>query len=295
MKTILQWALIGVGLVACGGEDVRAVEPGPASTAPASAAAATSAMVEAEPEETKSKADLLMGKNAEAPARLPIVRLLAPGFDQTVPTAMAPGYKIQYKVLNFNQMPEGAYVQLMLDGVPFRPITDLTETVRLSDLAGGKPLGAGEHILAIFVAAANHAAIKGANGVAVSRFWVGKKGEGQKGGSQKGGAEWNGASDPLLVMARPHGEYTGDAAQEILADFYLVNAELGDSAFSLAVTVTGPGIAGDGLKRTFTEWRPVMVWSASKGEHQLRAELLDPKGQPADVPWNPTVRTFTVR
>ena len=277
-------ALCLAGLAACGGGPAPATVP--SGTPPkASAAAATSAS--AAPEATaqpKSRVDLLEGKVTDPPAKLPVVQLEAPGADSVVAAHYAQDYRVRFSVANLEKMPEGSFVQLVLDGVPFRPVRDLKEAIKLRDLGpGGQAIAEGEHVLGAYVARSSREAIRGAKGVGVSRFWVGKK----TGDSWKPG-------EPMLIVGSPSGSYEGEASQEILLDYYLVNAALGAKDYSIRAVLHGPGIAAEGIERLMTEWKPVLVWSAPEGSYSIEATLLDPRGQPVKNPWNPIKLPFTV-
>jgi hypothetical protein len=276
--------IAGLGLVACGGGETVPATPttaGPPSTATAEATAEP----EAAPKPARINVDLMEAKPSRQPDRLPSVRIDGPGREQSVAKHYATNYKLIYRVTNWKSQPEGSYLQFILDNVPAKPITDPKQKVMLSELTeAGKPIAEGEHILALYVARKNHELIKGPNSVAVRRFWVGKKTD----------STWNWSKDAIMVQGPPVGTFDGDGALEILSDFFVLNAELGNKKYSVRLTLNGPGIKDEGLMRYLTEWRPVVIWSPGDGEHTLKAELLTPEGATAPVPWNPTVRKFTV-
>jgi len=278
----LLWTL-GLGYGGCGGAEEAAPKPATPEPATAGPAAAPSAEPEAEP--AKSRADLVEGKNAANPDRLPRVTITAPGNEQRIAAHYAQDYKVRYRVQNWQAMPEGSYLQFVLDGVPYEPVPDPKRPVELRALAGGKDIAEGEHVLAAYVARKNHESIKADGAVSVRRFWIGKKSE----------STWDSSQDALLVLGRPHGTYEGDEVDEILVDYYVINALLAADDHSIRFKLTGPGIDPSGITKIISEWRPLLVWSPSDGEHQLEAELLDAKGQPVANPWNPAKLTFTVR
>ncbi len=275
---------VSLGLVACGGGE--SVPAAPTTTAPpASATAEPTAEPETPPEPPKINVDLMEAKPSAQPDRLPALRIDGPGRDQPIAKHYAENYKLIYRATNWKSQPEGSYLQFILDNVPAKPITDPTQKVKLSDLTeGGKAIEEGEHILALYAARKNHEIIKGPKSVVVRRFWVGKKKP----------SEWSWSKDPILVLGPPMGTFDGDNALEILSDFFVLNAELGAKKYSVRLTLNGPGIKDEGMKRYMTEWRPVIVWSPGDGEHTMKAELIAPGGEVAKVPWNPTVRKFTV-
>lgn len=274
---------LGLSSAGCGGAEEAA--PAPATPPPATAAPTATPSAEPAAEPHKSKADLVEGKNTANPGKLPRVSITAPGNDQRIASHYAQGYKVRYRVQNWQAMPEGSYLQFVLDGVPCEPIPDPKKSIELRTLAGGKDIAEGEHVLTAYVARKNHESIKADGAVSVRRFWIGKKTE----------SAWNSSRDAMLVLGRPHGTYEGDAVDEILVDYYVINALLAADDHSIRFKLTGPGIDPSGITKIISEWRPLLVWSPSDGEHQLEAELLDAKGQPVANPWNPAKLTFTVR
>jgi hypothetical protein len=285
LSTSLVVILLGA-VAACGGGGTPATVPSSSSPRDASSAATPSAGASALPAAgaQKSRVDLLEGKVSQPPAKLPAVRLEAPGADSVVAAHYAQDYRVRFSVGSFEKMPEGSFVQLVLDGVPFRPVRDLKEAIKLRDLVeGGQGIAAGEHVLAVYVARPSREAIRAEKGLGVSRFWVGKR----VGDSWKPG-------EPLLVVGSPSGSYQGDAREEILLDYYVVNALLGQKEYSIRAVLQGPGIAAEGISRLMTEWKPVLVWAAPEGSYTIEATLLDPQGQPVKNPWNPAKRPFIV-
>ena len=98
-----------------------------------------------------------------------------------------------------------------------------------------------------------------------------------------------------MVLGPPHGTYEGEAAQEIIGDFFVTNADMGDKAHSIKMTLHGPGIKDDQFLRYINDWKPVIVLFPADGDYVLKAELIDAQGAAVKAPWNPTERKFTVR
>jgi hypothetical protein len=284
--TVALAALATGALLACGASGTPTTVP---SSSPTSAAAqkpapAGTASAQSAAGQAKSRVDLLEGKVSEPPQKLPVVRLEAPGADSVVAAHYAQDYRVRFNVSNFEKMPEGSFVQLVLDGVPFRPVRDLKAAIKLRDLVeAGRDIAEGEHVLAVYVARPNREAIRAEKGIGVSRFWVGKRTT----------DSWK-PGEPLLVVGSPSGGYEGEAGQEIVLDYYVINAVLGTKEHSIRTVLQGPGIAAEGISRLMTEWKPVLVWSAPAGSYTIEAALLDPQGKPVNNPWNPVKRPFTV-
>jgi hypothetical protein len=218
------------------------------------------------------------------PKAMPKPWIESPGFEQYLPREYIPSYRVAMKVGNWDSQPSGSYVQFVLDGRPVHPVTEFKGGVKLTDIGGPDGLGDGEHVLAAYVSRANHESIKGDKGISVHRFWVGKKTPGVYRGTA-----------PMLVVAGPEGAYKGTAAEDILVDWYLLNAALGEKDCSVHMTLKGPGLPEEGIERYTKEWRPWTIISAHEGEYTLKMELLDKNGVVAEGPWNSVTRTFTVK
>jgi hypothetical protein len=267
----------------CGGG-----EPTPVAPTEPTAAAATASATAAPTAEAASApvydVDLLEDRNAPQPDKLPSVRVDTPGYDSSITPGAVESYKVRYKIGNWASMPKGAYVQFILDDVPAAPVTDPATEVKLTDLAGGKPLGEGEHLLVAYVARDNHESIKGEGTIAIRRFWIGKKLP----------SDWSYSDDPLLVLGRPHGTYQGSDSRYIKIDLFVLNAELGKGHRAI-LKVTGPGIPEGGLSHRLEQWVPMLLTKAHEGEYRLKIELRDAKETLVPAPYNPTERTFTVK
>jgi hypothetical protein len=217
-------------------------------------------------------------KTSDPPKPLPKPWIETPGFEQVLGRDWVPGYKVLFKVPN---QPAGSYVQFVLDGRPVDPATTSRGGISLTSLAGPDGLSDGEHVLSAHVCTSNGQSVKAPGGISVHRFWIGKK---TPGAYQ--------SSAPMLVLGAPFGHYSGSAADEILIDYYVLNAALGEKGHSIRMTLKGPGLAEEGTERFTREWRPWIIVSPHNGEYTLKVELLDPSGN--SPPGGTIVRTFKV-
>lgn len=270
-----------VALGACGGETPPPAAP-KTPTPPATSAPAASAEPEpAKPPEPKYDVDFVEAKQSQPPAKLPRVSIDVPGYNQFIPASLVSATKVRYKVGNWGDMPEGAYLQFVLDGKPFRPVKDPSEAIMLQDIAGGE-LSEGEHIIAAFVNRANHESVKGERAVAVRRFWTGKR--------TPGG--WDSNRDAIMILGSPHGTIDGS---DVIIDWYVLNALISDKEYSVRVKLEGPGIKAEGIQRVITEWKPWIMLSAHDGEYTINTQLLDANGDVVPGALNDLTRKFTVK
>ncbi len=280
---------LSLALTACGGPAVSASAPrtSEASSAqhPTSAAANPSAEgasggAEGRPSTSFTVSDVAIvpARTTDVPKPSPKPWIETPGFEQVLGKDWVPGYKVMLKVPN---QPAGSYVQLVLDGRPVEPVTVFRGGLKLTDLAGPDGLSEGEHVLSAHVCMSNRQSVKTPGGISVHRFWSGKK---TPGTYQSTGA--------MIVLGGPYGHYSGSAADEVLIDYYLLNAVVGEKDHSVRMTLKGPGLPEEGTERFTREWRPWNIVSPHNGEYTLKVELLDSAGNAP--PGGTIVRTFTV-
>jgi len=172
-------------------------------------------------------------------------------------------------------------VQFVMDGRPSEPVKAFRGGIKLTDLAGPDGLAEGEHVLSAHVCLPNRQSVKVPGGISVHRFWIGKKTQGMYE-----------STAPMLVLGGPFGRYSGADADEILIDYYLLNAALGDKGHSVRMTLKGPGLPEEGTERFTREWRPWNIVSPHNDEYTLKVELLDPSSN--TPPGGAIVRSFSV-
>lgn len=96
-------------------------------------------------------------------------------------------------------------------------------------------------------------------------------------------------NEPMLFYSRPKGTYSGAEAQELLFDFYLINADLAPDGYSVLATINGT--------TTFEidEWIPFTLSGLPMGENTITLELVDAQGRPVNASVNRISRTFTLK
>lgn len=282
-------ALVSSLVWACGGSDKPIQQPDqpelpkvkkPNETTGGDQPGGAGGAVTAAPDKVKYDVDFVEAKPSEEIKSPPRISIDVPGIEQVIPMANVKSARVLFKLQGMNELPEGSFVQLVLDGRPYEPVLSASDKVTLTDLAGGEALTEGEHIIAGFVCRPNRECIKSEKSISVRRFFVGKK--------TAGG--WNPHKDPLLIVGSPYGQYSSD----VLVDWYVLNAMMGRNDFSLRVLIEGPGVKPEGIQRVITEWRPWVVFSAHDGgSYTVKFDLLDPNGEL--VPYGSLTRTFTMR
>lgn len=275
--------------VACGGgNDNLPPPPPPPPPAPAIASAAppASASVAATPPPPPAPAiTLTQGEASPDPAApLPTVKILAPTKEQVIPAATAGDFVVKLDVKNWKTAMGDAHVHLILDAKPYKPIFDLKAPgPKLSELTGGEPLAEGQHVLVAFPSRANHESVKTKDALALTEFWVGKKGD-----------KAQDITKPTLIYSRPKGEYKGDMANHVLIDFQLANDKLATDKDHVHIAVTGPGIDGEKAADATTFGAPFYLDNLQDGSYSVKLELQGPDGKALPGAWNTNARTFSI-
>lgn len=272
------------GIAACGGGNATPATPAPPASAPAPKPQTSATAAAPQTPAPKYDVDFVEDRANQNPEVMPRVSIDIPGFDQVIPASLVAATKVRFKVTNFDKMPEGSYLQFVLDNQPYKPMTDLKEKLDLPMLAPGGNLPDGEHLIAAFVCRKNGESIKGPNSIAVRRFWSGKRTAGT----------WVPNKQALVVLGHPYGSYKLDGTNDPRVDWYLLNAQLGQKDYSIRAVLKGPGIKDEGIQRIITEWRTHVILSAHEGEYTLQFDLIDGNGDVAPGPGNSSTRTFTV-
>lgn len=152
------------------------------------------------------------------------------------------------------QSAKGQHIHLILNNEPYlaKYETDFDETLQ-----------EGHYVALSFLSKSYHESLKHFGASDLRQFTVGKK-----------KFQSVDLTQPLLFYSRPKGEYVGKDAENVLLDFYVANAEIKDNAYKVKLTI-------DSTKTFFiTNWQAYIIKNLPDGDHTIKIELLDPKGNP---------------
>ncbi len=167
---------------------------------------------------------------------------------------------------------DGQHIHIIVDNGPYKPCYDASKPFDLGALAPGV------HTIEAFASRSWHECVKSPDARKFVTFYVGeKKGDGPVK-----------ASDPLLTYSRPKGDYVGKDAEMVMVDFFVTNAKLSKDGYKVRVTV-------DGQSQVVDDWKPYRLHGLKAGEHKVKTELLDPKGNVVPGTYNSTERTITLK
>jgi hypothetical protein len=236
------------------------------------------------PQPTAPPVALTLGAAAPDPTPPPTVKLTAPAKDQVIPSDKAKDFEVKLDVKNWQTAPMSQHVHLILDNRPYMAIYDLKKKVTIGDLVGNDTLTEGQHVLVAFPSRATHESVKTKDAIAITSFFVGKKGETPVD-----------LKKPLLVYSRPKGDYKGDMANHVLIDFQLLNETLGEGKDHVHITVTGPGIEKELSAKAEKFGPPFYLDNLQNGSYTVKLELMDGSMKPIqNGNWNSTTRVIHV-
>jgi hypothetical protein len=285
---VLPAALVAL---ACGGSNENLPPPPPP---PPPLASGTAESPDSSPPPTASTATppppapppvrLVQGDASPDPAApLPTVKIVAPAKEQVIPTAKVSEFVVKLDVKNWQTAMGASHVHLILDDKPYKPVYDTKAPIKLSELPGGDALGEGQHILVAFPSRANHESVKTAGALAITEFWVGKK-----------GVKSQDVGKALLIYSRPKGEYKGDMANHVLVDFQLAHDKLSAGGDHVHIAVTGPGIDGEKAADATQFGPPFYLDDLQDGSYTVKLDLLGADGKNLPGSWSSSSRTITI-
>lgn len=154
---------------------------------------------------------------------------------------------------------QGQHIHFIIDNKPYVALYEPRhETVVAKNT---------EHTVVCFLSRSYHESVKSKGASVVYRFKVDAAGNLQKLGN---------GSAPMLIYSRPKGDYLGKDTANLLLDFYLVNAQLGDK---LKVRADVENVT-NGRKASFdlAEWKPKLINGLGSGKVKVTLSLLDETG-----------------
>ena len=205
----------------------------------------------------------------------------------------------------------GNHIHVILDNQPYEAFYNLDSEFELRNVTDG------EHTLRVFPSRPWHESYKNDNAFQMIKFTVKGGGadakkpittnanqtmansnsnantaptpEGKEMQSSTGGNVDK--TKPLLTYSRPKGEYKAADADNIMIDFWLMNAKLtGDGGeYQVRYSVDG------GAPKILDKWQPIWLTGWANGTHKIKLELVDKSGNLVDNGgYNSTEREITV-
>jgi hypothetical protein len=103
----------------------------------------------------------------------------------------------------------------------------------------------------------------------------------------KPGLSWVAPKRPILTLVSPRGSYKGESAKKILFDFIVQNPEKQPTVYRVHYTL-------DGKKMQLESDKSYYFYNLTKGEHELRVEVVNNRGIPLGQEVTRSRSVFTV-
>jgi hypothetical protein len=138
----------------------------------------------------------------------------------------------------------------------------------------------GNHVVLAFLSRSFHESVK--NMEEPTSYFIGQY--------QTGDGDYEEAdfTAPHLFYSRPKGTYEGEATENLLLDFFLLNADLGPDGYQVRATINGQEFM-------LTDWAPYVINGLPMGEVSVKLELLDAEGNAVPGPFNVVERSVTLK
>ncbi|MEM7658171.1 MAG: hypothetical protein AAF399_18740 [Bacteroidota bacterium] len=164
---------------------------------------------------------------------------------------------------------KGQHIHFIVDNGPYSAHYDPA-------FATDKLAEPGNHVVLAFLSRSYHESVKNLADPASFVLTQIQTGEGE--------VEQADFSAPHLFYSRPKGTYKGADTENLLLDFFLLNADLAPDGYKVRATINGE-------KFLLTQWVPYVVEGLPKGEATFKLELLDAENNPVPGPFNVVERT----
>jgi hypothetical protein len=152
---------------------------------------------------------------------------------------------------------DGQHIHFILDNQPYSALYEPKKEMVLPKNS--------EHFLVAFLSRSYHQSLKNKGAALLLHFKIDENGKYQK---------LETPTTPMITYSRPKGDYLGKDAENLLLDFYVWNATLGNDYKVKAQ------IKSEGLDTTFTltEWKSYFLKNMPMGKATIQLTLVDKDG-----------------
>lgn len=162
----------------------------------------------------------------------------------------------QFSAENYQLEEGGSSLQLILNNEALAPVYESPLDVELAE---------GNNVLLAFLTDAEGRSVKEANSFYFQNLEIGER------------LFPFDLSAPHLIYHQPRGEFL--TSDRVLVDFYLLNAALKEGELNVLVSI-------DDLEFRLASWQAYQIEGLESGEHTVRLQLIDRKGEVVFGPFN---------
>jgi hypothetical protein len=158
---------------------------------------------------------------------------------------------------NCNNSKDGQHIHFILDDAPYKALYEPKNEITVAKNS--------EHHVVAFLSRSYHQSLKNKGAGLIYHFRIDERGALKK---------LESPTKPMLTYSRPKGDYTGKDVDNVLLDFYVWNATLGNDYKVKANITTG----GKDTSFMISEWKSYFIKNLITGESTIKLTLTDKEG-----------------
>ncbi|NBX27396.1 MAG: hypothetical protein EBR55_03975 [Chitinophagia bacterium] len=178
-----------------------------------------------------------------------------------------------------NNATKGQHIHFIMDNKPYTALYEPKHSVRVAKNS--------DHYVLVFLSRSYHESIKEKKAAQLYHFKIDKKGN---------LSQLEPSKKPMLFYSRPKGEYVGADMENVLLDYYVVNATIHPDSMKVKVNIVNQGKK---VKRdtsfTATSWEPLFVKNLRPGKATITISLLDRKDKKLNGIHTSVIREITLK
>jgi len=175
---------------------------------------------------------------------------------------------------NCNNSDKGQHIHFILDNKPYVALYEPKHELVLANNT--------EHYLLCFLSRSYHESVKSPGAAVVYHFKIDENGKLQK---------MDNPTTPMVFCSRPKGDYLGKDTENLLFDFYVWNATLGNDGYKVKAHISGDGVD---TTMTITDWKAYFLKNMPMGKPNITLTLVDKDGNKVEGPGSEVTREFNL-
>lgn len=162
-----------------------------------------------------------------------------------------------------NNSAQGQHIHFILDNKPYVALYEPRHEVTVAKNS--------EHYVMAFLSRSYHLSLKTEGASVLYRFSIDENGKLH---------QLDDPRSPMVFYSRPKGDYLGKDTENVLFDFYIWNAQLGED-YMVKADVQTPG---KDTSFIISEWKPYFLKNLNMGKTNIKLVLIDKEGRKVDGP-----------
>jgi len=162
-----------------------------------------------------------------------------------------------------NNSAQGQHIHFILDNKPYVALYEPRHEITVAKNS--------EHFVMAFLSRSYHLSLKTEGAALLYHFRIDEHGKLH---------QLDDPRSPMVFYSRPKGDYLGKDTENVLFDFYIWNAQLGED-YMVKADVQTPG---KDTSFIISDWKPYFLKNLSMGKTNIKLVLIDKEGRKVDGP-----------